>query len=107
MSVNNFLNSEELEVLLGEQLQKIRLAKNLDQLTVAERAGISVRALRNLEAGRGSTIQSFVRVLKALEKTDLITSLNTAPSIHPMELLRKATGRQRATGSRGHRSEQA
>ncbi len=107
MSDYGFSNTEELEAVLGEQLQKIRLAKNLDQKTVAERAGISVRALRNLEAGRGSTIQTFVRVLKALDKTDLIASLNTAPSINPMDLLRKPTGRQRATGTRKSGSEQA
>jgi transcriptional regulator with XRE-family HTH domain len=105
MTDMGFQNAEELEAALGEQIQKIRLAKNLDQKSVAERAGISVRALRNLEAGRGSTIQTLVRVLKALDKTDLIVSLYTAPSINPMELLRKPTGRQRATGTRGQSSE--
>jgi transcriptional regulator with XRE-family HTH domain len=105
MNEDLFSNAEELELSLGEQLQKLRLSRNLDQQTVAERAGISVRALRNLEAGRGSTLATFVRVLKALDKTEFLASLNTVPTINPMDLLRKSTGRQRATGNRRQRSE--
>jgi len=107
MGSDRFSNAEELEVSLGEQLQNLRLSKNLDQQTVAERAGVSVRALRNLEAGRGSNLTTFVRVLKALDKTDLITGLHVTPSINPLEMLRRPAGRQRATGNRKSGSEQA
>lgn len=106
MSGGEFSNAEELEKSLGEQLQKLRLLKNLDQQTVAEQAGISERALRNLEAGRGSTIATFVRVLKVLDRTDLLTSLNPTSTINPMDMLRKSSGRQRATGRRGKKTEQ-
>jgi len=70
MSDLSFRSISELQVLLGEQLQALRLSKNLDQITTAEKAGISERALRNLEAGRGSTVESLLRVLKALDSLD-------------------------------------
>lgn len=38
-----------------------------NQHTTAEKAGISEKALRNLEAGRGSPVESLLRDLKALD----------------------------------------
>jgi hypothetical protein len=46
------LTPEELEAALGERLKSLRLARNLDQNTLAGRTGISVRALRSLKAGQ-------------------------------------------------------
>ena len=70
MSDLSFKSVSELQALLGDQLQALRQSKDLDQITTAEKAGISEKALRNLEAGRGSTVESFLRVLKALDSLD-------------------------------------
>jgi len=50
---------EELQQALGERLRRLRLRRDLDQLQAAAKAGISEKALRNLEAGRGSTVETF------------------------------------------------
>jgi transcriptional regulator with XRE-family HTH domain len=89
----------ELQVLLGEQLQALRRSKNLDQITTAEKAGMSEKALRNLEAGRGSTIESFLRVLKALDSLDGLELLVPKPSVSPLALLRSSKARQRVRQS--------
>ena len=60
----------ELESALGESLRALRLDRNIDQKTLAERAGISVRAVKNLEGGMGSTLKSLVAVLRALDRED-------------------------------------
>src|SRR5579863_2368350 len=95
-----FKSIEELQSSLGEQLQSLRLAKNLDQRTTAEKAGISERALRNLETGRGSTVESLLRVLKALDSLEGIEMLAPKPSVNPLSLLRDAKVRQRVRHSR-------
>ncbi len=46
-----FNTPEELQIVLGKRLRHLRLNRNLDQRTAAEKAGVSERALRNLEAG--------------------------------------------------------
>jgi len=107
MDEMSFKSVEELQVSLGEQLQSLRLAKNLDQRTTAEKAGISEKALRNLEAGRGSSVESFLRVLKALDSLDGIKMLVPKPSVNPLALLRSAKARQRVRHPRrvqGHDS---
>ena len=89
----------ELQNLLGGQLQALRLSKNLDQITTAEKAGISEKALRNLEAGRGSNVASFLRVLKALESLDGLDLLVPKPLVSPLALLHSSKVRQRARKS--------
>ncbi len=90
-----FKSIGELQSSLGEQLHSLRLAKNLDQRTTAEKAGISEKALRNLEAGRGSTVESLLRVLKALDSLEGIEMLAPKPSVNPLALLRSTKVRQR------------
>ena len=103
MSDLSFKSISELQVLLGEQLQAIRLSKNLDQITTAEKAGLSEKALRNLEGGRGSTVESLLRVLKALDSLDGLELLAPKPSVSPLALLRSSKARRRARQSAGSR----
>ena len=103
MSDLSFRSISELQVLLGKQLQAIRLSRNLDQITTAEKAGISEKALRNLEAGRGSTVESFLRVLKALDSLAGLELLAPKPSVSPLALLRSSKARQRVRQSSASR----
>jgi transcriptional regulator with XRE-family HTH domain len=95
MSVLEFLTPQELQATLGERLRRLRLSRNLDQRTTAEKAGISEKALRNLETGRGSTVESLLRVLKALDHLDGLESLASEISVDPMALLRQSKPPQR------------
>lgn len=95
-----FMSPDELQAALGKQLQELRIAKNLSQITTAEKAGISEKALRNLEAGRGSSIETLVRVLKALDSLDGLRLLAPKPSVSPLALLRNSeTARRRVRRS--------
>ena len=103
MSDLSFKSVSELQALLGDQLQALRQSKDLDQITTAEKAGISEKALRNLEAGRGSTVESFLRVLKALDSLDGLELLAPKPSVSPLALLRNSKTRQRVRQSSASR----
>jgi len=95
MSDLSFKSASELQGILGEQLRSLRLSRNLNQRITAEKAGISEKALRNLEAGRGSTAESLLRVLKALDCLEGIEMLALKPSVNPLTLLRGAKVRKR------------
>jgi len=86
---------DELIDALGSQLRQLRLSTGLTQATLADKAGISPRALRDLEAGRGSSLHTLVRVLKALGADHAIDTLVPEPGISPMALLTRPKGRQR------------
>src|SRR5580693_4717438 len=66
MSELRFKSPTELQIELGRRLRQLRLHRNIDQRTLAEKAGIALTALQKLEAGRGSSVRTLVRTLKAL-----------------------------------------
>lgn len=89
-----------LELALGEQLRAIRLRANLDQRQLAERAGVALNAVKNLENGKGSTLHSLIQVLKVLDRTDWLGALAPAVSISPVQMLKTRAPRQRASRPR-------
>ncbi|QKO20912.1 helix-turn-helix transcriptional regulator [Rhodoferax sp. BAB1] len=90
----------ELEVTLGEQIRAARLLRNLSQEALARDAGVSRTAVRNLEGGKGATVETLVRVLKAMERTDWISMLQPTVTISPLQMLKSISPRQRARASR-------
>src|SRR5271155_910129 len=95
MSTAVFRTPQELQVVLGERVRKLRLSRNIDQRTTAEKAGISEKALRNLEAGRGSTVETLLRTLKALDALQGIEMLAPEVTVDPLALLHASQPPQR------------
>jgi len=89
---------------MGERLRALRLSRNLTQRELAEKGGLSLRALNNLEAGSGSTLESFVRVLKALNAADAIELLAPQPGVSPLNLLNQGPELRRAGRRRARKS---
>lgn len=95
---------EELETALGASLKALRLDLNIDQQAVADRAGVSIGALKNLENGRGSTVKTLVAVLRALDRSDWLTTIAPVASINPLTRSAGTGPRQRATPTRSARA---
>ena len=104
MNTNILATSDELQARLGEQIRRLRLSRDLDQLTLAERAGVSEKALRNLEAGRGSNVATLLQVIQALDALDWLQALAPAASVSPMALLRQRPEPRRVSRRRGKRT---
>ena len=83
--------SAELEQLLGSRLRELRLLKDLDQNSLAARAGISLNAIKHLESGKGARVNSLIKVLRALERTDWLDTLAPTVSISPMQMLKSGS----------------
>ena len=96
--------SGELEAALGQRLKALCLDRNIDQASLAERAaGISGRALRNLEGGLGSTWRTLTSVLRAPGREDWLEAVAPVAAIDPSPLERHGKPRQRSSRSRTQR----
>jgi transcriptional regulator with XRE-family HTH domain len=95
--MESFTTSDELEALLGEQLRTLRLRANIDQRALAIKADVAVGALKNLEAGRGTTVRTLVRIVRALGQTDWLENLSPEISVSPLQMLKGRPKRQRAS----------
>jgi len=61
------------DILLGkvaDALSQLRLNQNLTQQAVADRSGLSLKAVVNLESGNGASLKSFLSVCRTLGKLD-------------------------------------
>ena len=93
--------STELQQLLGSRLRELRLLKNLDQASLAERAGVSLNALKHLESGKGARLNSLIKVLRGLDRTDWLETLAPTVSVSPMQMLKRGTRGPKRARRRG------
>jgi transcriptional regulator with XRE-family HTH domain len=93
-------SSTEWEAQLGRQIRSLRLRKNLEQQQLAERAGIALNAVKNLESGKGATLRSLAQTLRVLDRLDWLNGLSPAVSISPIQMLKAKAPRQRASRKR-------
>jgi transcriptional regulator with XRE-family HTH domain len=95
------MTTEEWEATLGRQLRDLRLRQNVDQRQLAEQAGVALNVVKNLEAGKGATVKSLVKVLRVLDRIEWLDSLAPAVSISPLQMLKSRPSRQRASRGKG------
>jgi len=81
-------STEEVEAQLGEQFRALRIGAGFDQAQLAERAGVSLGSVRNLEQGKGSTLRTVVRVARALDRDSWFTALAPRVTVSPIDVFR-------------------
>ena len=102
-TVMDWLGSDGHQRDLGEQIRRGRISLNLTQDDLATHANISVSAVRALEAGRGSSLRSFIRAIGALDRQEWLGQLWPDTTLSPVEIMRdlnRAQPRQRASSAR-------
>lgn len=99
--MTNNMTTREWEGALGQQLRELRLRQNLDQRRLAKQAGVALNVVKNLEAGKGATVKSLIKVLRTLGRAEWIDSLAPPVSISPMQMLKGKLPRRRVSSGRG------
>jgi hypothetical protein len=69
------VDDQQLEQRLGMALRRLRVAQGITREALAERANVSIGALRNLETGAGANVTTLVRAVHALAADDWLTQL--------------------------------
>jgi transcriptional regulator with XRE-family HTH domain len=104
MRITSDLTDVAIVRILGERVERYRIAAGQTQAELSEQAGIGKRTLERIEAGRGAELVTLIRVLRALDALDgcerLLPELPASP-IERLELRGKQ--RQRVAHPRGRR----
>ncbi len=91
------LTANEWEAELGQHLRELRLRQNIDQRQLAEQAAVALNVVKNLEGGKGATVVSLIKVLRALGREEWLRTLAPQVSISPLQMLKAKPRRQRAS----------
>jgi transcriptional regulator with XRE-family HTH domain len=94
------LSVEEWEKTVGAQVKELRIRMNLDQRILAERAGVSWSAVKNLEGGKGVTLKTLIRVLRVLDRTEWFETLSPVTTVSPLQMARTKEPRRKVFSSR-------
>ena len=101
MATYNTLPTNKIEETLCRRLETIRLSRNITQAELAHEAGVSTRTIRRMENGEGTSLATFIRVLKALKLESRLETLLPSEQIQPIERVNKNMRvRERASGKR-------
>jgi transcriptional regulator with XRE-family HTH domain len=93
-----------LQELLGSRLRGLRLNRNESQAELARRAGIGKATLQRLEEGRSGTIATLLRVLRALDLSNLDALV---PAVEQSPLAEARGERQSRIRARGRSTPKA
>lgn len=77
--------SDQIEAALCKQVENIRLSRNITQIQLAEEAGVSPRTIGRLEKGQGVSLDTFIRILTALNIQQNLEALLPDPTVRPIE----------------------
>jgi putative transcriptional regulator len=86
---------------LFQQIEQIRLSRNISQAALAKEAGVSRSTVTRLAGGENISVDSFVRVMQALGLADHLAALLPNPNVRPVERIRlDGAERRRASPKR-------
>ena len=95
-------DKNEILSLIGGRMRSRRLRLNLTQQVAAERSGISVQTLKNLENGKVVSLWAFVSLCRTYGHVDWVYELEPEQvSDYAARIAAVKKKRQRATGTRG------
>ena len=87
----NFFEKLDGDILveLGEKLKQLRKNNKYSQQVLADKIGISRRLIIDIEAGKGTSVLIFIKLLKVFKKTDKLLEILNSSSISPKEIYLK------------------
>jgi len=87
--------SAQIEAALCKRLESIRLSRNITQEQLAEEAGVSTRTIGRLEKGEGVSMDTFIRVMMALNIQQNLEALLPDPNVRPIERVGMGAGERK------------
>jgi DNA-binding XRE family transcriptional regulator len=79
----------DILIELGLKLKQLRKTNKYSQQKLADRIGVSRRLVIDIEAGRGTSLLIFIKLLKVFKKTDKLLDLLSSSLISPKEMYKK------------------
>lgn len=98
------MSNIQIEQELGNRLKERRIDLNLTQDDIASRSGLSRRTITAIENGEGSTLGTFIALLRALNALDALEDFLPDPGISPIAMTSRVQETPRKYASKPRRT---
>lgn len=113
MRINNIMNAERMNnkaimAEIGQRFVLARLNEGLEQIELADKAGVNVSTVQSLEGGKRSVgLEKIIAILRALGKLHELDNFMPKPPVRSASLLttknqvrkRATTGKKKKSGN--------
>ena len=99
MKITEFTPETDILKEFAKRIARIRKAQGYSQTELAKEAGLGVATLRRIEAGHDSQLESWLKLLKALDMASAIDSLLPETFNSPRAEALAGTSRKRTKSS--------
>lgn len=96
MKISNEASNKAILIELGERLKAKRLSLNISQTELAQKSGLSVGTVKNIERGKNVAASALLSSLRSLDFLSDIDLAIPSPVISPINATAKKQPRQRA-----------
>lgn len=96
---------EAIQADLGQRLVQLRLARNVNQQQLAREAGVSRRTVTRLENGESVSLDTLLRVMRALDIVGRLAALLPDPTVRPIDRVRLKDKQRRRARSKSTANE--
>ena len=87
--------------MIGRYIRETRLRENISQDETAAAAGINRSTLVQLENGKGSTMLSFIQVMRALQQLHMFSGFEVKQVLSPLQLAKMEQQKRKRAGKTG------
>ncbi len=103
MKLSKFVPEDEILKEFAKRLARMRKAQGYSQTEFAKEAGIGVATLRRIEGGQDSQFETWLKILKALDRVTALDALLPETFNSPMAeaLAGKSRKRKKSSTSSG------
>ncbi|MCY4303005.1 MAG: helix-turn-helix transcriptional regulator [Aestuariivita sp.] len=103
MKLSKFVPEDEILKEFAKRLARMRKAQGYSQTEFAKEAGIGVATLRRIEGGQDSQFETWLKILKALDRVSALDALLPETFNSPMAeaLAGKSRKRKKPSPSSG------
>lgn len=98
MKISESQTTDEILIELGDRLRRYRLQQNRTVAEMAADAGVGFSTARRAESGANPTLETLVKLLRALGRLDALESFLPTPVVSPIQMA-ALSGRMRQRAS--------
>lgn len=78
--------SNKVIVVLGQRIKKVRIALEMTQGEVADRAGVARMVVSKIETGKNISLESLISIFQAIGEVHRFNDLLPEPEVSPVKL---------------------